>query len=1161
MVPHRRPAGRRALLPAEVALCESLNLSEADYWHFVELTERYTAERPAGYELIPDAQAGFLVPILINLVIGIALSALGALLAPKPQEQKTPPQARTADIKGQSRFAPQTAFDSVQELASLGAIIPLVFTRKGVRVASSLLWSQMLSFGTGQQLRLMALFSSGELEARPDFAGFAIGDSLLENYVNAKLALYFKTNGGRIAEGGADRYSEGTSQNVDHPDAFSLYWDRSSAFEPYFSGTRTPGTQTQFGVYNPMPNGMAYKVDYEVTIVPSKAEGSIRSDVMTKRAKIGHWFYRSAAITWHQGDKVVYRLMAQSHGDAFSPWGTEDVNAFTEGERIASDDAIAVGDAYLAGTALVVGHDVPVEPWLPGRDKSVVFRITEPGLIETAPVDGAAATFSNLTLQRVALGVVSNNRECTCTEIGLKSTVYKQITGFANVNSFPGYGTIERYERENGSFSLGSLTAYIFRLSFFVLQVRPLGSTAAWQDISDGTLFCVRNNTPQPQYNFIRINHPFGQYEFRLRPYPGNAALKYFRNGKVWQLRPGTLTRYQAGEFLVAFAGTPLYLTDSVMSNSEWNLGAPPPSPTGSVRALSSYSNGDVPRGYWREVERRDGGGNSVSGPILNAYYFYWDRTHIGTVQYVPGQEPVLMHGGYRYLAGRQNVHPAMGGREIIRQSWYEPPRTFNGHTATTGGNGNGLVLQVQVYENGASEWGIVAQGAGYLNGQVVTIPHANVTVAVQTDEVDYVSNNLNIFDAVADVCLYSSERSSHQDGPEHEIVYVNEMVEQQAPQYTNLAIAGLRINSTKEWSSFNSLSAYIKRGCMVERLVASGRGATNLLPEIATALLTDPLLGAGNLISRDQVNLERMTLAAQFCEANGFTWDGVISEKQNIRQWIFEQAGYCLLDFTILGGQFSLVPSVPYGSDFKINPAAKPEIKALFTDGNIKDLRVTFLSPEERKLFKAVLKWRQDKDNGFPQTRVFTVRLADSEGGSDADPEEQFDMSGFCTTQAHPMLFAKYALRTRQKIDHAVQFKTTPQAAMGLAPGEHFRLVSEVTHTSRFSNGTIGPDGTITCVGELPTSAQIIYWAPGSVGVSEAVLTATGNHTPQQELWGTVFSIKNTTTTNRVYKLETLAYSDDGLVDVTASFAPLTDAGSLSVLDWPDSAFRVEVG
>jgi hypothetical protein len=63
------------------------------------------------------------------------------------------------------------------------------------------------------------------------------------------------------------------------------------------------------------------------------------------------------------------------------------------------------------------------------------------------------------------------------------------------------------------------------------------------------------------------------------------------------------------------------------------------------------------------------------------------------------------------------------------------------------------------------------------------------------------------------------------------------------------------------------------------------------------------------------------------------------------------------------------------------------------------------------------------------------------------------------------------------------------------------------------------------------------------------------------QELWGTVFTLKNTTTTNRVYKVETLSYSDDGLVDVAASYAPLTDRGSLAVLDWPDAAFQVEVG
>jgi hypothetical protein len=1157
------------LLSAEVALCETLGLSEEDYWYFVDLAERYIAERPAGYELVPDVRAGFVVPIIINLVIGIALTAISALLAPKPQEPKTPPSARTPDVKGQSRFAPQTAFDSVQELAALGTVIPLVFARKGVRVSSSLLWSQMLSLGTGQQLRILAMFSSGELEAAPDFAGYAIGDTLLENYTNAKLALYFKRNGGRITEGSADRYSQGTAIPVTHSDAFSVYWDRSSSFQPYFSGTRTPGTQTQFGIYNTMPNGAVYRVDYELILKPDDAESDLKEDIDIKQNKVyRERFPRFCALISQGGDSTLLRY--EINGDMentgrFQPWGVEDVNSFTESERYATDEAISVGDTYLIGSQLVVGAAVPAEPWVPGQKKFVEFKTLEAGTVDFRGHLDVDPVYANFHISRVAIGTVSNNRECTCTEIGLKSTVYKQITGFPNVNALPNPRTISKYERDNGSYSLGSLTKYIYRLSFFQLQVRPLGSNGTWQTISNGTLFCIRNNTPQPQYNFIRISHPFGQYEFRLLPYHGNCALRFYKDKKVWQLFPGTLQQYgEAGGFTITFAGNQLYLNDGMLCNREWIKGSPPPKPTGKVNSLSSYSSGSIPPTGWQTVETRYNS-NATSKNLVYYYVygdnheFYWDNKLVGT----SGDNPFTTKDGFRYE--RLNLRYSSSGveyYEIAKQSYSSITVTFDGQVTATGGSGSGLVLQVRTYSNGVSSWSIVNPGTGFANGETVTIPQANATVTVATDATALATaENLNLYDAISDLNLYSSERSSHDDSPEHEIVYVNEQVEQAAPQYDKLAFAGLRIHSTKEWTSFNSLSAFIKRGCMVERLVEGGRSATNLLPEIAYALLTDPVLGAGNTISASQVDRTRMTLAARFCDANGFTWDGVITEKQNIRQWIFEQAGYCLLDFTILGGQFSLVPSVPYGTDFKISNAGKPEIKALFTDGNIRDLRVTFLSPEERKLFKAVLQWRQDKENGFPQTRVVTVRLSDAEGGSDADPEEQFDMSSFCTTQAHPITFAKYALRTRQMVDHAVQFKTTPQAAMGLAPGDYFRLVSEASHTSRFNNGTIGPDGTITCVGTLPSSATIIYWAPGSTGVLEATLTSSNGRTSQTALWGTVFTIKNTTTTSRTYKVETLSYADDGLVDVSASFAPLTSSGSLAALDWSDSAFKVEVG
>ena len=93
------------------------------------------------------------------------------LLAPKPKspgQQKAPPQLKTADATGPKRFATQAGFNTVQSVASLGEVIPLVFAdysvnQGGVRVSSNLLWSRMTSYGTTQQFEGIYLFSSGFL--------------------------------------------------------------------------------------------------------------------------------------------------------------------------------------------------------------------------------------------------------------------------------------------------------------------------------------------------------------------------------------------------------------------------------------------------------------------------------------------------------------------------------------------------------------------------------------------------------------------------------------------------------------------------------------------------------------------------------------------------------------------------------------------------------------------------------------------------------------------------------------------------------------------------------------------------------------------------------------------------------------------------------------
>ena len=42
----RRPGGRRVLLPAEVELCETVGITEDEYWYFVELTQSFNGKRP-----------------------------------------------------------------------------------------------------------------------------------------------------------------------------------------------------------------------------------------------------------------------------------------------------------------------------------------------------------------------------------------------------------------------------------------------------------------------------------------------------------------------------------------------------------------------------------------------------------------------------------------------------------------------------------------------------------------------------------------------------------------------------------------------------------------------------------------------------------------------------------------------------------------------------------------------------------------------------------------------------------------------------------------------------------------------------------------------------------------------------------------------------------
>jgi hypothetical protein len=1001
------------LLPSEVELCNAVGLSEEEYFYFVDLAESYNGKRTKEYELVPDVRNDFVTPIIVSLVVGVALQAVGALLAPKPRAQDQRERLgplRTGDITGRSRFAPQSNFSSVQELATLGAVIPLIFTRRGVRVNSQLLWSQFRAKGLTQQLNAIFLFSAGRLPRKPDYAGFAIGDSQLESYVGQKLQLLFNTNGQRLLQSGTAEYPQGQLKPpAGNADVFKVFWDITGRDEAVFCQARFPSTQSEFGSYAPMPNGMRYKVNYELVLIINNVGEEAKTDARVKDDKIDARFPRRCAVTAVSNTAVTYTVGNLNENQdptnpegRFEPFGVDDVVSAVETTRIDADANIEVGEIYLVGTELAVCVSTSnVRPWEPGIKKTYRFEwLSSRGIIDQTSTLQVNAPDQKLVIQRAAIGTFTTSRPCDAVEVGIKSRVFKRINGFANVNSRPPNRVKSRYEDAGGGLTLGSINKYVKRYSFFKIQRKELGK-GSFTDLLPGEFFAVRGNTPQDVYNSIRIYHPkTTNWEYRIVPYPGNQIRRDF---------VGQTTKF--------------------------------------INLLQEGSR----------TQR-----------IVNGVRF--------------------VYTGFRESLSVQDVR------------------------------NNEFLLKNSNTNN---------------------------------DDVFLLEN-----DAIADYVAYDAEELSSFSGPEHEISFVNEYtLNNEEPRYDNLAIAGIRIGASREWSNFDQFSAFFKRGIVTKRLINGRQDSVNTLPEIAYALLTDDSLGAGTLVGIDQVDEPRMKIAAQFCVSAGFFWDGVISDRQNIREFIFENAAYCLLDFTIIGGKFSLFPSVPISeTNPGLNLSAKPDIKALFTDGNVRNLQVSFLDPEERQLFKAVVLWRQDTPNGFPQTRTLQISL---NAGSDADPEEVFDLSGFCTSEEHARTFAKFALKTRKEVDHGIRFETTPQAALGLNPGDYFRLVSEATHTSRFQNGSISADGAIQAK-DLPNgSYSIFYFRAGSSGLQSATLNVTNNRTIQGALFGSVFTIKNSTTTDRVYKVESLSYAEDGLVEIAGSNVPLTSSGTLEVLNWAGNQFK----
>ena len=304
---------RLPLLPYERQLIQALGCSEEEYREYRQQLINHGLRRPAGYEHIPDAQAA-VVPILVNLAIGVALSAVSALLAPKPkppkqQQQREAPEPggtkTLGDQNGAARFNSTQGFQGQQSIAALGATVAIPFGKYerhendcegapdyytgGLSVAPVLVWSRMFSYGNHQGFkglyvvgenmtpRDQVVWGGDSRQTRPDIESILFGTMPLSSLSDRQYAVYWNSNfnEGRIKARdlmyGTRGYSAaGDPQTQDDVFNCPLIDDQ---FGLGFCMSMTPSGNTSFGAYSSIGNGTAYKVNFKIVPRPNRADG------------------------------------------------------------------------------------------------------------------------------------------------------------------------------------------------------------------------------------------------------------------------------------------------------------------------------------------------------------------------------------------------------------------------------------------------------------------------------------------------------------------------------------------------------------------------------------------------------------------------------------------------------------------------------------------------------------------------------------------------------------------------------------------------------------------------------------------------------------------------------------------------------------------------
>lgn len=227
----------------------------------------------------------------------------------------------------------------------------------------------------------------------------------------------------------------------------------------------------------------------------------------------------------------------------------------------------------------------------------------------------------------------------------------------------------------------------------------------------------------------------------------------------------------------------------------------------------------------------------------------------------------------------------------------------------------------------------------------------------------------------------------------------------------------------------------FVREGEAVTRLIEGTAGASNLFPDLARELLL-----ASARMPAALIDDAALLAAARFCSTNLITFDGVVANPSNVREYLDRVAPLNLLRVTNRWGKIGLRPALPVTAAHAFELGTLTPV-ATFDESNM--LPATFsyeyVRASDRKAFAALVLWREQPEADIGVMRATEVRYT---GTATDGPFEEYDGSDFITRELHAIRAGALELARRKHITHRGSFDVAPTAAVAaLRSGDIIRV------------------------------------------------------------------------------------------------------------------------